>query len=175
MAVPTTLHIGRPCMRCTPRPCLRALGGGGQAAPPCPGQGGGGPLLQGGGGSHGGWLRRHQTHRTLHPVLTCRRHRGGGQHSAVRHCTHSAALHTQCGVARHTQQCRAAQHMRCSVVRSTVRCSTARIVQCSTEQCSTHTQSSTAQHTRMMGVLHQLHPSRCARTAAAVARISPQP
>ena len=79
-------------------------------------------------------------------MLTCTRHRAGGQHSAVRHCTHSthsAVWHGAQGVAQCTEQCRAAQRMRCSVVRST-----ARIVQCSPERCSTvHTEQCGTAHT----------------------------
>ena len=55
MAVPTTLHISPPCMRCTPS-CLCGLGGGGLS--PCRGvgeEGGGGrALLLGGGAGSGG-------------------------------------------------------------------------------------------------------------------------
>ena len=40
MAIPTALHISRPCMRCIPRPHLRAGGGGGGGWAPLPGRGG---------------------------------------------------------------------------------------------------------------------------------------
>ena len=60
MAVPTTLHIGRPCMQCTPS---RVRGPGGAGLLPCRGlgeEGGGGRgegdarILLGGGGGKGG-------------------------------------------------------------------------------------------------------------------------
>ena len=51
MAVPTTLHIGRPCMQCAPSR-RRGLGGGRLAAVPRVGLGGG--WGEGGGGREGG-------------------------------------------------------------------------------------------------------------------------
>ena len=59
MAIPTTLHIGRPCMQCTPG---RVRGPGGAGLSPCRGlgeEGGGGwesraSCSGGGGGRQGG-------------------------------------------------------------------------------------------------------------------------
>ena len=57
MAVPTTLHIGRPCMPCTPGR-VRGLGGGGAGLSPChrPGVEGGGRAGEEGGEGGGGGL-----------------------------------------------------------------------------------------------------------------------
>ena len=64
MAVPRTLHIGRPCMRCAPS-CIRGPGGAGLS--PCRGlgeEGGGGrgsrASCWGGGGVWGGMRRPRQ-------------------------------------------------------------------------------------------------------------------
>ena len=116
MAVPTTLHIRRPCMRCTPRPRPRAGGGGGAGHTAVPWAGrGGGSLLQVGGGaptcvcavpycSVCAVLHRSVLHRTMRAVLyhTVLRTTLHCMRCAARHCpVHYAAPFAPC----HTALC----------------------------------------------------------------------
>ena len=116
MAVPTTLHIGRPCMQCT-RPRPRALGGGGGGRTAV--QGGVTPTGARGGGGHV---------RVCYAVLLHVR-------PVAPLC---AALHNACRAAPH----RGAHRMRCAARHYSVHCAapcvpchTALCVQCRTALC----------------------------------------
>ena len=74
----------------------------------------------------------HETQRILHPMLMCTRHSGGGHHSAVRHCTHSAVCHallyrfvlhcTMCAVLQRTVLRTTLHRMRCAARHRSVHC-----------------------------------------------------
>ena len=105
MAVPTTLHIGRPCMLCAPS---RRRGLGGAGSPTCRGWGGeGGGGRVGEGGREGGAL--HCTMCALpHCIVLC----------TALHCVCCAALHG----ARCTARCCAMLYTALRVLCYTARC-----------------------------------------------------
>ena len=97
MAVPTTLHIGRPCMQCT-RPRPRALGGGGGRPHRRAGRG---HSYRGAGGG-GGTCVCAMPYCSMCALL----------HRSVLHCTmravlHRTAVHTACVVLHGTTLCTA--------------------------------------------------------------------
>ena len=130
---PTTLLIGWPCLRCTPRP-VRVCGPGGQAAPPCTWSGGGGGVHTCGGGGAPPCVYAvlyHSLRAVLHGTVlrtTPPRVRRAALHSQVHYAASCVPYYTALCVLRRTALC-CAMHcvLRCAALHSVVPCTALRV------------------------------------------------